>query len=236
VKRLLTLLASILAVVAYPALVHVASVMHSPMLAAAATLVLAALLLAPALRRPAPWAWGLLLVIGAGLVLLAQRPAGLWLPLYLPPVLLPALIAVVFGRTLRAGRKPLTLQFAEIIHGPDDPLPPTVAGYARNLNIAWTALLASIASVSLVLALIAVPEGILQQAGFEPALHVRHATWSLFANVLNYLVIGGFVILEHAYRRMRFPEMQHHNLAESVRRMAAAAPRLLGKDGHLERS
>ena len=40
---MLTLLASILAVVAYPALVHVASVMHSPMLAAAATLVLAAL-------------------------------------------------------------------------------------------------------------------------------------------------------------------------------------------------
>jgi len=229
VKRVFAALGSISAIAGYPALVHIASVRNSATLAAVATMFLVALLLAGSLRRRALWAWAALLGSALALVLLARHPNGLWLPLYLPPVLLTGMLAWIFGRTLLAGRQPLILQFAELVRNPDEHISPAVSAYVRKLTIAWTAVLSALSIACLILALIAVPDGVLQQLGIEPRIRVAHATWSLFANVLNYLIIGAFFLLEYPYRRWRFPDQSHHSLPDFLQRIALAAPTLLAQ-------
>ncbi len=219
-----------LAVVAYPALVHLASVRKSATLAAVAILCLVVLLLAGGLRRHALWAWTALVGSVLVLALLARHPNGLWLPLYLPPVLLTGMLAWIFGRTLFAGREPLILQFAEIVRNPDERLSPAVVHYVRKLTLGWAVLLSTLAMLCLVLALIAVPDGIFEQFGIQTGLHVAHSTWSLFANVLNYLIIAAFFLLEYGYRRLRFPEQPHRSFPEFLQRIALAAPRLLAQN------
>jgi uncharacterized membrane protein len=229
VKSLWSIVVGVIGFLAYPLLAHTASLLRSATLAAIAVGALAVTMLLVPLRRGAWWAWLLFAAVGAALVWLTRRPDALWLPLYLPPVLIAAFMAWVFGRTLRAGSTPLVLQLVHALHDPEENLAAGVASYARRLTLAWTALFVCLAISSLVLAAIAVPSGILLQLGIRAPVTVAHSTWSLFANVLNYCVIGGFFVLEYLYRRQRFPDQPYKNFAEFLGRLAGAAPRLLAQ-------
>ena len=45
-------------------------------------------------------------------------------------------------------------------------------------------------------------------------------TWSLFANVLNYLIVGAFFAAEYWFRRRRFPQQTYRGFIDFMRQLA----------------
>lgn len=187
---------------------------------------LAAAVLLPSLLRGRVGAWLAVPVVLLGLWLLARLNIN-ELPLYVAPVLIPAFIAWVFGHTLARDKIPLIERLVRVLHPPEEPLDPDIQPYARRLTLTWTLLLTAIAAINLTLAATVAPDGLLLAAGVQPPFTVSQQTWSLFANVIGYLVVVSFFLLEYAYRRRRFPQQPYRNLFDFVRRMAAASPQLL---------
>ena len=66
-------------------------------------------------------------------------------------------------------------------------------------------------------------------AAITPPVTVPQEWWSLFANLIGYLIVAAFFVIEYAYRRRRFPRQPYRNMLDFLRRMLAAMPRLLGR-------
>jgi len=214
-------LAPLLLALLFLLLAHAAALAHSPALACCASLSLALLIGWPLRARPV-----LLLVwlLVAGLATYALHVSGAaFLPLLLPPVVITATLGMTFARSLVAGRTPLIERVVLALNNCQMPYP-DVPPYARRLTLVWAALLLGLALINLLLALFAVPDGALHLVGITPPLAVPLAWWSLFANGINYLVIGGFFIAEYAYRRRRFPSAVYKTFGDFLRRMAALGP------------
>jgi uncharacterized membrane protein len=212
----------------YPVLAHLATAKNSAALTIAAIALLAAVTLLPSLTRGSAAAWLALPVVAAGCWWLSQLAVPV-LPLYVPPVLVPAFLAYVFGHTLIGGRTPLISQLIRVLHAPGDEPESAVWSYARRLTAAWTALFFVLAVLNLALAALAEPDGLLLAAGIRPPLAVPREWWSLFTNLIEYLVVAAFFLGEYAYRRQRFPRQPYRNVFEFVRRMLAAMPRIIGR-------
>ena len=218
-----TPLARLALALAYPVLAHLASLRDDPVLAAAALGDLAAfLLLEPLLRRRA-WAWGVLLATGIGLVTAARSPY-LQLVLLLVPAAFVALVAWTFGRTLREGHVPLITRMVCAIDGvPLAQLDPALRRYSRTLTATWAAMLSGLAMCNFLLALIAVPGGLLHSLGMASPVTVSERAWSWFANLLNYGLVGGLFVGEYFYRVRRFPG-RYTSFFHFVRKMAGLGP------------
>lgn len=106
-------------------------------------------------------------------------------------------LAVLFGRTLLAGREPLVTRFARIIHGA---LPQPIERYTRSVTAVWTAFFAVMAAIAIVLY----------------ALASREA-WSAFVNLLTIPSVAAMFAIEYAVRRMRFPDFEHVSILEGAR-------------------
>ena len=106
----------------YLATAHFALIHHSTALAAIATAILALLFLASIQGRHRAVVRMFVAGIGAAVVILVARGAPP-VPLLLPPVLIPASIAFMFGRTLRPGSTPLVERVARGFHAPAVPAP-----------------------------------------------------------------------------------------------------------------
>jgi uncharacterized membrane protein len=211
---------------AYPVLAHFAIARNSAGLTIAALTLLAAISLLPGLARGAAAAWLAVPLLGAAYWWLSgiESPA---VPLYVPPIIVPAFFAYVFGNTLLSGRTPLISQLIRLLHAPGDEEPEdAVWAYARRLTAAWTALFVTLVTFNLLLAALAEPDGLLLSSGIEPPLTVSHELWSLFTNLIEYLVVAAFFLIEYAYRRQRFPRQPYRNMFDFIRRMLAAMPRL----------
>lgn len=217
---------SALLALAYPVTAYVAVDRHSFSLTLIAMALLASAVLVPSLARGRLAAWIALPCAVGCLWLLAHSRIQL-LPLYAPPVLIPAFLAWVFGHTLAKDQTPLITQLVRLLHPPQDPIDDAVWPYARRLTLVWALLLGAIATVNLLLALLVVPDGLLMAAGVMPLLPISRAVWSLFANLIGYLLIAGFFVTEYAYRRRRFPQQPYRNFLDFMRRMIAASPELL---------
>ena len=187
---------------------------------------LAAAVLVPAMIRGRLGAWLALPVAVTCLWLLSRWRSDL-LPLYAPPVLVPAFLAWVFGHTLAGRQTPLIAQLVSLLHAPGDEIDAAVWPYARRLTLAWTVLLTAVATTNLVLAALVVPDGLLMAAGVVPPFAVSPDVWSLFANLLGYLLVAAFFLIEYAYRRRRFPQQPYRNFFDFLARTIAASPRLL---------
>lgn len=211
--------------VAYPLLAHWASHDGGGPAAAIALADLVLVILVEPLLRWRAWAWALLAVVLAGLLMLARTPHAQVL-LLAPPMLFTGLLAYWFGRSLRAPREAL---ITRIVAGLDrcEPaqLPPPLYRYTRRLTAAWATLLATLSLINAVLALLAVPDGVLARLGHPPELGVPQEQWSLFANLLNYGIVGGFFLGEYVLRRRYFPHRPYRNFGEFVRQMAQLGPR-----------
>jgi uncharacterized membrane protein len=178
---------------AYPATAHYAR----PAAALALLAALAAYIVASFfIKHPLRW---LVPPVGAGILLVAA-PGADWL-LFVPPVAINLALCWLFGRTLVRGRVPLIARFAMMEQGT---LSPELASYTRTLTWLWTLLFAGAAAASLLLAL----------SGSRDA-------WSLFTNLLNYLLVAALFLGEFVYRRLRFRRYQHQSplqLLRNVRR------------------
>jgi uncharacterized membrane protein len=116
----------------------------------------------------------------------------------LPSIALNALLAAVFGLTLRRGRTPLIHAIAAWAMTPE-PIAPPFATYLRRLTLAWTIFFALMAIACAVLALAA-----------------PFAWWSLFANVLSWPLIGAFFCGEYLVRRTWFPHLPDHTPLQTI--------------------
>jgi len=182
----------------------------SPLLGAVLSLVPLSFLALWAVRRSAHRAWTVAAVTLAA--------AGLWagwgsLERHFDSVFFlehaggNALLAVVFGRTLAAGREPLCTRFARILH---PTLPPEVVAYTRGVTLAWTIFFAALASLSAALYL----------GGYLTA-------WSVLATMASPILVGLMFVVEYAVRLRALPHWERVGLLGGIRafsRHFAAAP------------
>jgi uncharacterized membrane protein len=130
-----------------------------------------------------------------------------------PPVVINLALAAWFGMSLRADEEPVIGWFARLERG--DELTPELAVYTRRLTILWTGFFIAMAATAALLAV------------FAPA-----ETWSIFANGVDYVLIGILFVGEYAYRRVRYRHYRHASLADLVRtvvRSGRLAPRRTGR-------
>ena len=218
-----TALARLLLALAYPWLAHAATTSGSSVLAAVALADIALIVLLEPLLQRRLRAWLSLAAVAVVLWRLAHSPHAL-LPLLLVPVAFIALVAWTFGRTLRAGRTPLvTRMMLALERDAAMPIDPRQLGYTRRLTVVWSATLGLLALANLVLALVAVPRGLLASLGIAAPFMVTETQWSWFANLLNYGLIGGLFIGEFALRKRVFPG-RYRSFAHFLRQLAALGP------------
>lgn len=218
-----TAVARLLLAIAYPLLAHWASHRGGGPVAALALFDLALIVLVQPLAQRRGWAWATLAVAGLALWSLASTRAPQML-LLAPPLLFTALLAWWFGRSLRAPREPvITRIVAALDRCEPAQLPPDLYRYTRRLTGAWSALLIGLALANALLALVAVPDGVLARLGHTPVLVVSQTTWSWFANLLDYGIVGGFFVGEYLFRKLWFPR-RYRNFVDFLRRMAALGP------------
>ena len=214
----------LLLAIAYPLLAHGASVEGNGILALVALADLAVIVLLDPLARLRGWAWATLAVVVAGLWALrgSAVPA---LLLLAPPMVFTALLSWWFGRSLGAGRVPLISRIVAGLEGcAPARLRDDLKAYTRRLTLLWALLLGGLALVNGVLALVAVPDGVLARLGHPPLFTVSQDAWSWFANLLNYGIVGGFFIGEYLYRKRRFADRPYRDFPDFLRRMAALGP------------
>lgn len=108
--------------------------------------------------------------------------------LYFPPIYISLVLFAVFLFSLRPGGEALISRFSRVVFNTSEP---EIILYTRRVTIAWT-----------VFFLLMMVEGMLLP------LLVTQQTWSLFANILNYVFIVLFFLLEFIYRRLRFRQRQ----------------------------
>jgi uncharacterized membrane protein len=104
--------------------------------------------------------------------------------IYLPPIYLLSFFLLVFAKTLFPGREPLITIISRMVFQDNRP---GIESYTRQLTWVWAYFLAFL---------------LLETIGltFFAPLEV----WSLFTNVLNYVFIILFFVLEFMYRFFRF--------------------------------
>jgi len=145
--------------------------------------------------RRRPWR-RVLLGAGATALLLAAAPR---LPLlrqspYFIPVLIYLALLFQFGRTLLPGSEPLIVRYCRSDLGA---VPAPVERYARRLTALWCAVFSAMLVECAVLA---------EYASIE--------VWSLFANLLNYLLVLALFLGEHAVRSIVLPQ---YGIASPIR-------------------
>jgi uncharacterized membrane protein len=107
------------------------------------------------------------------------------------------LLALLFGRTLAAGREPLVTSFARIAHGG---LTPELARYTRRVTLAWTIFFVALFATS-------------------TALYVGgyRAAWSTFANLLSPLLVGAMFGVEYVVRHRVLPDLERIGILGGAR-------------------
>ncbi len=228
-SRVITSIGRAVLVLAYPLVAHFGVMQNSVTLIAIALGLLIVLPMVPALGRGSVVAWLVLLPVVVGLWYLS-RSTHATLPLYIAPVLVPGFMAVVFGSTLLAGQVPLIEQLIRIMEpGPDgrEEPEPEVLAYAHQLTRAWTLFFVTLSLTNLVLGGLAEPDGMLLAAGITPPVTVPELWWSLVANLIGYLLVAAFFLIEYAYRRHRFPRQPYRNMLDFFVKVLAAMPRLV---------
>lgn len=192
------------AFIAASVLIHFAVTRATPLFEKAALIALAFVPLGVGMVELRTGAW--LAFAGAGVFAWFLVDWGGAAPfLYLPSIAIPAMLAWIFGSTLRAGRTPLVTAIA-LAARPQTP--DYLVRYSRSLTVMWAGLFAAITLWDTALAL------------FAP-----HEWWSLVANLANHFVIGATVAGEYLYRRLRFRGYAHPGFVEYLRIVVSANPR-----------
>lgn len=200
---------------AYPLLAHAASARADGHLAALALLAVVAFVLIGQLLQLRALAW-LALLLSVALVPVLATSRWAMTPVLLMPVLFLAGASWVFARTLARQREPL---ISRVILAVDTQgqgqLSPELQAYGLGLTRTWAWLLGLLAVFNLVLALIAVPAGVLASAGIAAPITITEVQWAWLANWVNYGLVGLLMVGEFQYRKRRFPG-RYRNVMEFV--------------------
>jgi uncharacterized membrane protein len=215
---------------AYPVLAMTGVITHKQGFSLAACALLLTLLMMPGLvaRRPLPWViWAITLAAMAELWL--QGMVGQLLECV--PIAINLLLAVLFGRSLRAGSTPLIARFIAAVEGAERLQSPGVARYARQLTWFWTLLTAAQALVLTVLLLCAEPGGLLDSLGAASPWPLSATLAQWYMHLGGYALIAAAFLLEHLFRRWHLPHVEHPRLHELALGIAARWPQLVrGED------
>lgn len=185
--------------IAYPVLVHSAVVSGWWQLEFAAIVVLAIIAMANALASKRLWAWTALAAIGVVAWWIAHGGLGISF-LYLPSVLLPGMMLILFGRSLRKGATPLVTLVATQMR--DGNMTPELIVYGRQMTRFWCGVFAFIALTSIGLAV------------FAPPLW-----WSLFTNFISYALLATLFVGEYFYRQRHFGDEHELHWKQFTKRM-----------------
>ena len=191
-------------ILAYPALVHLSVLTGSPLLSGLALVALYCGFVYPALARRRPWAWLGLALAAAGSAWLVRLDAQRY-ALVLPPIVLPAMMALWWAPTLRAGQTPFITRIAATIRGP---LSPEHAAYTRGVTVLWVGLFV-----------------LLALAGAATALWGSPRLWSDVTNLFSPALIGLVFVVEYAYRRWHLRHEPHPGFVTFLRQIARAGVR-----------
>lgn len=214
---------------AYPLLAIAGAVTHRTIFPLLALALLFTVLMLPRLltRRLAPWlVWVCMLA-----ALLALSIAGFAeLALQAVPVLVNALLAWWFGRTLLTPT-PLVARFIAAVEGAERLQQPGVAAYARGLTWFWALLLATQALVMCMLLVFAEHAGVLAQFGITSPLPIPERPAALWLHLGSYLLLGAALLLEYGYRRWHLRHLTHPSLHTIMLKISLNWPQLLrGRD------
>jgi uncharacterized membrane protein len=146
-------------------------------------------------------------------------------------VLVNAGLAWVFGHTLSRGRTPLVERFIRALHPSDEVIDPAVWVYARSVTLCWTALFCFNAMLCLLLAVVAMPGGVLSLLGVEPPIHVPTIVWTLYSDIGCYVLTALLFIVEYGVRRRRFPWQPYASFVDFMRRAIAVSPAVFASIG-----
>ncbi len=140
---------------------------------------------------------------------LAQHVSTLW---FVQHAGVHALLAIVFGRTLRPGEVPLATRIARAVL---PSMPPEVVRYSRRVTVAWTVYFIAMTALSVLL-----------------FFGASTAAWSAFATLVSGPLVAVMFALEFALRRRVLPASHCASIAQTVagfRRLmrAGAAPSTL---------
>ncbi len=140
------------------------------------------------------------LALGAlclGAALIGQLSGSAELFLRLPPVIIFAALAWLFGRSLQPGRTPLAALVGERIRGE---LPAPVAQYGRRLTQIWTLLFLALSIECALLGLFAPP-----------------FWWSLFTNFINFALMVLLFVGEYPVRRIVLGDLEQTPFLDGLR-------------------
>ncbi len=210
---------------AYPLLAIAGAVTHRQVFALLALALLLTVLMLPQLltRRVAPWLWWAGVLAG---LLWTWRYGFADQLLEAVPLLINALLACWFGRTLRTS-EPLVARFIIAIEGAERLQQPGVAAYARQVTWFWTLLLAAQALLLSVLLLCADHSGLLARAGIAVPLPVPERWAVTWLHLGGYLLLGAAFLAEYAWRRWRLHHLPHPGLHDMLLQLALHWPQLL---------
>jgi uncharacterized membrane protein len=106
-------------------------------------------------------------------------------------------LALIFGRTLTGGRRPLITALAAVVH---EVMTPELNRYTRQVTIAWTIFFAACSTLS---------AGLFFFGPIE--------AWSVFANILSLPLIGLMFLAENEVRKRVLPKRDLVGLKATVR-------------------
>lgn len=181
----------------YPVVCHIGVVSGHPIIAALWLWGLLTYLAFSAPRRR--WLYGIVVAVVAAIAL--SGPTNLNdLIIRTQPVAITGMLAFFFGRTLMPGQVPLIVRIGERFRGE---LPPSVATYGVRLTVFWTLLFVFLALESAFL-------GVFGTVFW----------WSLFTNLINYIIIVSVFVVEYAVRRRVLSDVEHEPFFDYVASMA----------------
>ena len=189
----------ILLIAAIPLTIHLLLVLDKPLWAALLILALPGLAGIGLIRRGSVLGGLLLLLSIASMSLVLVLDAPL-LPLYLPPILINAALALLFGLSLLPGSTALIVRFATRMA---DDITPGMARYAYWLTAAWALVFAGLSVESWLL-----------------AHYATLQTWSLFINLLNYLFVVLVFVVEYPIRRWVLGKLPHDGFVDFISQLS----------------
>lgn len=180
----------------YPLSVHISVLMGQPLLQVIAITVMFTILMFNPLKAGSKAVWAFFLLILAMAVFAAQQDLSIY-ALYLPPIIIPALLFWFFLSSLLPGRVALVTAIGEQVRGP---LSEGMRRYTHYVTVLWVIVFGLMATCSAMLAWLASNE-----------------VWSLFTNFLNYLMVGAIFAGEYVVRRMLFRDHNHPSFTQYLR-------------------